>query len=177
MSDRPVIAFIEGIEDQERLDAPASLLGDAAERLTSHRGVREALTGEAAGSPVHPAVVHLPIGASVSALIIDLVQGHRGADAARLLTGLTVLSAIPSALTGVADYASKYGAGVRRAGAAHAVVNALGTTLAAASWLARSGGSGLVARALLVGAVSAYGLGGLIGGHIVHHDQSVGPGA
>lgn len=162
-------------EDAEQLDAAASVLRGAAGVLTAPMGLKGVLTGEAVGSPLHPAFVHLPIGGAVGALVVDVLGDDDLDEAVSLLTALTVITAVPSAMTGVADYATKFGAGVRRLGAAHALVNAAGTTMAAASWVARRAGTRGLARVLLVGSVSAYGLGGMLGGHIVHAEQQPAP--
>lgn len=169
MNSTPILAkAAEFFEDAEALDAPADLLREAARKLTANPTAKAMLTGQASGSPLHPALVHLPIGAAISALVVDLLGGEHLDEAVQLLTGLTVAAALPTAVTGLADYADKYGAGVRRLGVAHAVANLAGTKLLAASWLVRRRGGRLGARALLLAGVSAYGLGGMLGGHIVH---------
>lgn len=71
----------------------------------------EILQGKWLGHPLHPAVVHLPVGAWIAAAIIDIVE--RDASAAKpavylalycVVTGLvTALFAVP---TGVAEWSS-----------------------------------------------------------------------
>lgn len=158
----------EQVEAQHRLDPVADALHATGQSIPAE--ARRVLTGKALGSPLHPAVVHLPIGASVSALVVDLLGSQDIEPAAGLLTGLTLATALPAAATGVADYGTTRGVPVRRLGAAHALANVTGTALAAASWLARSAGATGVARALLAGSVAAYGVGGWLGGHIVHDE-------
>lgn len=165
----------ETIEEQHALDPVADALHQASEMVSGSPAAQDVLTGTAIGSPLHPAIVHLPIGASISALVVDLVGSDDIEPAAGLLTGLTLASALPAAVTGVADFGTKRGQSVRRLGAAHALANVAGTGLAAASWLARSAGATGIARLLLVGSVAGYGLGGLLGGHIVHDEEQPAP--
>lgn len=156
------------IEDTEALDAPARALGNAAHALTANESVRAALQGETLGTPVHPAAVHLPIGLAVGALAVDVLGGRRMEPAVVLLTRLAMLSAIPAALTGLADYARRDAPADRRVGAVHGLVNVSATKLAFASCLTRMAGHRGTARGLLAASVAAYGLGGFLGGHLAH---------
>ncbi|WP_232547795.1 DUF2231 domain-containing protein [Propioniciclava soli] len=163
------------VEDAEGLDAPATILRDVAPKLP--RPLLDVLTGRAVGSPLHPALVHLPIGAAISALVVELVGGETQASSARLLAGLTVASAVPAAWTGLADYASAYGAGARRVGAAHALLNAAGTTLALAAVATGGATRRPIPTLLIAGSVGAYLAGGFLGGHLVHAREQTAPGA
>lgn len=168
MSSAPLLQQVaEAVEDFEPLDAVASVLREIAEALTASDTVGRALTGEALGVALHPALVHLPLGAAASAAVVDLL-GAEHDRAAGVLTGLAVLTGVPSAVAGLADYARQFGSRSRRLGAAHMVLTASGTKLAAASWLARSLGGRTPARALLGAALVAYAAGGMLGGHLAH---------
>jgi uncharacterized membrane protein len=119
-----------------------------------------------AGHPVHPALTDLPIGFWTSAWVLDLIGGERHAPSAELLAGLGVLSALPTAATGAADWRS-LSPRDKRLGLLHAASNVTATALYAASWLARRRGDrrrGLVLGHL--GAAAAT-VGGALGGELV----------
>jgi len=121
---------------------------------------------EVAGHPVHPVLTDLPIGFWTSAWVLDLIGGERHAPSAQLLTGLGVLSALPTAATGGADWRS-LSRRDRRLGLLHAAANVTAAALYGASWLARRRGDrrrGLVLGHL--GATAAT-IGGTIGGELV----------
>jgi len=119
-----------------------------------------------AGHPLHPMLTDLPIGFWTSAWVLDLIGGDRHAPSAQLLTGLGVLSVVPTAVTGASDWRS-LSRRDRRLGLVHAACNVTATALYAASWLARRDGDrrrGLVLGHL--GAVAAT-AGGALGGELV----------
>ena len=175
MSQHTAAQLAEAVENAKRLDPISEALNSVSQGLP--QGARTLLTGEATGSPLHPALVHLPIGAAISTLVVEFLGGRTQAPAARLLAGLTAASAIPAALTGLADLGEHDDTGVRRLGAAHALANGVGTTLAAKAWLFGGGGSRTLPRLLMAGSVAAYLAAGFLGGHIVHEESATGPGA
>jgi uncharacterized membrane protein len=85
---------------------------------------------------LHPALTDLPIGFWTSSMLLDIVGGRRYADAARLLVGVGVLSAVPTALTGLADLPT-LPQSKRRVAVVHAASNALATLLYLKSWSLR----------------------------------------
>jgi uncharacterized membrane protein len=124
------------------------------------------VTLRAAGHPLHPVLTDLPIGFWTSGWVLDLVGGERHAPSAQLLTGLGVLSVLPTAATGAADWRS-LSPHDKRLGLLHAASNVTATALYAASWVARRRGDrrrGLVLGHL--GAAAAT-LGGALGGELV----------
>ncbi|WP_299036057.1 DUF2231 domain-containing protein [uncultured Pseudokineococcus sp.] len=138
----------------------------AAKALTASPSLLALLRGRPVGHAVHPPMTDVPIGSWVSASVLDLVGGRSARPAARLLLGLGCLSALPTMLTGTAEWIGTK-EGDKRVGYVHAVAN--GTSLAgyAASWWVRRDDSrhGLgVALALASGAVA--GIGGYLGGHL-----------
>jgi len=127
------------------------------------QSVKNLLHGTWLGHPVHPVLVHVPVGTWVSAGLLDLFPPFR--PAATLLIGTGVAAAVPASLSGAADW-SEQDAGVRRLGALHAAANTAAVALYAGSLAARKrGNSGL-------GLVLAYaGLGvatgsAAVGGHM-----------
>lgn len=105
--------------------------------------LKRALSGAWLGHPLHPALTDIPVGFWTSAWVLDIVDiagGKRSRDAARLLVGLGVLSAIPTAAAGASDWTDLADAGKRRLGVVHASANSLAFASYAASWSARRRG-------------------------------------
>jgi uncharacterized membrane protein len=123
------------------------------------------LRGGWLGHAVHPVLTDLPLGCWTSASLVDLVGGRDGRSAATRLVGLGVASAVPTALTGLADWSTLEGAD-RRIGAVHAVGNDVAIGLFVASLVARLRGrhaSGV--RLALLGNVATAGA-GYLGGYL-----------
>lgn len=136
--------------------------GVARDRLANTLGVAE----EAVGHPVHPALTDLPIGFWTSAVALDLLGGRRSRVAARRLVALGVLSAIPTALSGLHDAGDRTKALDRRTVALHAALNGAATAAFALSWRSRRRQRWLRGVALgLVGAGLAS-AGGALGGDL-----------
>src|SRR6185437_10417920 len=105
-------------------------------RLIPGGALKDGLSGTWLGHPLHPTLVMVPIGSWTSATLIDLALGGRSSPAARRLVGLGVVAALPSAVSGLADWSDTDGA-EQRVGLTHATLNAVAVGLFAASWWAR----------------------------------------
>jgi nitrite reductase/ring-hydroxylating ferredoxin subunit/uncharacterized membrane protein len=153
------------IERVEALDAVAKPVSSAVGRALPAGALKDALSGTFLGHPLHPLLTDLPIGFWTSAWTLDIVGGRGSRDAARRLVGLGVLSALPTAATGVSDWADTVG-GPRRVGVVHAAANSVALAAYAASWVARRRGRYGRGVALgMVGAAAAT-VGGYLGGHL-----------
>jgi nitrite reductase/ring-hydroxylating ferredoxin subunit/uncharacterized membrane protein len=149
-----------------RLDALADLVSPLLERLGPGT-LKDLLSGTWQGHPLHPVLTDVTVGAWTSAFVLDVVGGDAGQAGADLLVGIGALSAIPTAASGLSDWADLEGE-ERRIGTAHAVGNIAATTLYGLSWMARRGGHrGLGVGLSLLGAgvasAAAY-----LGGHLVY---------
>jgi uncharacterized membrane protein len=89
---------------------------------------KDALSGTRFGHPLHSPLTDLVIGPWTSALFLDLVGGDRAEEAADCLVGVGVLAAVPTALSGLSDWADVHG-GSRRVGTLHAIGNTTALTL------------------------------------------------
>jgi nitrite reductase/ring-hydroxylating ferredoxin subunit/uncharacterized membrane protein len=150
-----------------QLDSIADRLGPIADQV-GPGPLKDLLSGTWLGHPLHPVLTDVTIGTWTSAAVLDVLGGERSADAARLLVGLGVLSAGPTALAGWSDWADTEGDDDRRAGVAHALGNTIALGAFGLSWMARRRGRRGFGIALgIVGAgiasATAY-----IGGHLVY---------
>ncbi len=172
MSENPVRDLLDQIPRTEKIDQVARPLRQAAEKIAETPGLSEALAAQPTGHPLHPALVHLPIGGALTAASLEILGLGRLRLATALATGVVVAGAAPAALTGLADWAARRDTDEdRRVGAAHAVCAGSGTTLALLSLLARTGGSHGLARLLLFGSAAAYTAAGDLGGELSQGPQ------
>lgn len=165
-ADQPALVGLAlRLEEDGRLDPAVDALQPVADALVADPTRRDALLGKAMGHSLHPLLTDVPIGAWVSALTLDLVGGRQSRPAARRLIGIGVLAALPTAVTGLADW-QHAGRRDQRVGVVHAAGNSLGLLLFGASWLAR--GRGHQARGVVLGLLGAAAAGGsgFLGAHL-----------
>lgn len=155
----------ERLEATAWLDAISEPLARVAGNVLPRGTGKDALHGVWLGHPLHPLMTDLPIGFWTSAWVLDLVGGKKAAKAAETLVALGVVSALPTAAAGLADW-SELNRPERRTGAVHAAANVAATALYAASYLARRRcrrGKGV---ALGMAGAAAATAGGFLGGHL-----------
>ena len=158
--------LVDGIERTTAMDPAADRLAALVSKpLSASTSLRNLLSGTAAGHPLHPMLVVVPLGSWLGASYLDLVGGKAGQAAATKLVGLGVASAIPAALAGTNDWMDTQLA-ERRVGFVHALGNEVALALYTGSWLARR----RQRRALGVGLAAAgallLGVTGWLGGHL-----------
>jgi nitrite reductase/ring-hydroxylating ferredoxin subunit len=153
------------IERTKALDQAADVLAPFVRRLTRPDRVKNALSGTTIGHRLHPALTDIPIGAWVSASLLDVIGGRGARTGARRLVGIGVVTAIPAALTGLSDWedADKE---TRRIGIVHLAANSAGILLQLTSWSARGKGHFFRAKVLSAGGLGAVTVGGFLGGHM-----------
>lgn len=130
--------------------------------------VKDLLHGTWLGHNLHPVLVAGPIGLWVGATLLDLTSGRSSRPAAQRLVGAGLLAAVPTALSGAADW-SELGVAKRpkRVGLVHAAANNVTLLVYAASWLARRRGDHARGRALALVGAGGLAVGGYLGGHLV----------
>jgi nitrite reductase/ring-hydroxylating ferredoxin subunit len=122
--------------------------------------LRDFLHGVWLGHPLHPVLAQAPVGAWLSAAVLDARPG--GDTAARRLVAFGLAASAPAALAGAADWSEQHEQQMR-VGVVHAAANVTALCLYSASLVTRS----LRAqRALRFAGLAAAGAGGLLGGHI-----------
>jgi hypothetical protein len=154
------------IESQRSLDTAARPLAVAADWLTSAPRRRDLLLGRWMGHAAHPFLTDIPIGSWTSASILDLLGGPTSRPAAELLTAVGTVSALPTVLTGLAEWSQTTGP-ARRIGVVHAASNAVAVGLYAASWSARHHGRQRRGALLALSGMTVATVGGYLGGHLI----------
>lgn len=168
------------LETSTSLDPVRRRLGEVTRTLEKAPDALALLRGAGLGHPAHPAMTDVPIGLWVAGTTLDLVGPASAHAAADRLLALGVVAAVPTAVTGLADWSAS-SLRVQRVGTAHVVLNNAALALYATSLLLRRRGlrGPGVAVSLLAGGVvlvSAY-----LGGHMAFvlraPDEAVAAGA
>jgi uncharacterized membrane protein len=134
------------------------------------------LHGAPLGHPLHPILVHLPLGGWIIAGILDFLPGQtpetqHAADRALLLGTVGAAGAVAAGWT---DWSNTRGE-ARRTGLIHGALNEAAFTLNLASLWARKRGRRGLGKALSGTALGLAGLGGYLGGQLVYrHGLGVG---
>ena len=134
---QPAVDVLEGIE---AFDGPAQQVQDAVKRaVPDDSRAKDLLSGTWLGHPLHAVLTDVVIGAWVSAAFLDLIPTKGARKSADKLIGLGVLAALPTAASGLSDWAD-LGGKPRRIGFVHGVGNTLALYLQARSYLSRKRG-------------------------------------
>lgn len=153
------------LEQAVRLDRVSDPLQRGVDRLLGPKRVRDVLHGVWLGHPLHPALVQLPVGAWMSAAVLDLLPGQE--RAARTLLAVGTAAAVPAGVTGLNDWAS-LAREQRRVGLVHALSNVMGIALYTGSLVARTRGRVGVGRALAYLGLAVASGGAYLGGHLAY---------
>ena len=159
-------AAVARIEQDQRLDGPSGALQRIVHVAVPEGPLKDLLSGTWLGHPLHPMLTDLPIGFWTSAWVLDIIGPRRYRDAARVLVGLGVLSAVPAAVSGASDWSDTTGA-AKRVGLVHAAANGSAAVLYLGSWLARRRGKNTQGIVLGMAGAAAATVGGYLGGHLV----------
>jgi nitrite reductase/ring-hydroxylating ferredoxin subunit/uncharacterized membrane protein len=165
----------ERVASAAALDGPAEAVAEKIRGVIPRGPVKDALSGTPLGHALHPFLTDLPIGTWTSAAVLDLVGGPDARPAAERLIATGILAAVPTAASGLNDWADTTPASdpVRRVGAVHAVANVTALALYAASFAARRRGRHGRGVALGLAGIGALTVGGHLGGHL-SYAQAVG---
>jgi uncharacterized membrane protein len=154
------------LEGATALDGPRRTAQRLADVLLADRTRRELLHGTWLGHAVHPVMTDLPLGCWVSASLLDLLGGTQSRPAATRLVGIGLAAAVPTAVTGLAEWGVA-GQREQRVGLVHAASNTVALGLYAASYAARRNGLHRRGAVLALAGSAAAGAGGYLGGHLV----------
>jgi nitrite reductase/ring-hydroxylating ferredoxin subunit/uncharacterized membrane protein len=161
-------AALQRIERLEVLNALGQKATLAFSNVVRPGRVKDLLSGTWMGHPAHPMLTDLPIGAWVSAVVLDVVGNQRTAPTADALVGLGVLAALPTAVTGLNDLADIVDPEERAIGTAHAVGNVTAVVLYGASYLTRWRERRDMGTALALAGTAALTASGFLGGHLAY---------
>jgi len=150
---------ISRLEQESRLDHVVSA-GQRTARLIRQGKLRDVLHGVWLGHPLHPMLVQVPVGAWLSASVLDFARGDERAS--RLLVATGLIAAVPAALAGAADWSEQHEQQMR-VGIVHAAGNVVALGLYGASLAPRDP---RLSRALRLTGLAAVSASGLLGGHI-----------
>jgi nitrite reductase/ring-hydroxylating ferredoxin subunit/uncharacterized membrane protein len=158
----------ERVGEATALDGPAEAVAKWVRGIVPKGPVKDALSGTPLGHALHPFLTDLPIGTWTSATLLDVVGGRAARPAAERLIAAGVLAAVPTAASGLNDWADTTPAddGVRRMGAVHAVANVAALGLYAASLAARRRDRHGRGVAFGLAGIGALTVGGHLGGHL-----------
>ncbi|OEJ30504.1 DUF2231 domain-containing protein [Streptomyces subrutilus] len=152
------------IERSTAVDPAVRVLQRAIRSLPLGRA-RGVLRGRPIGHPLHPLLVHVPIGCWLSAAVVDLVPGSR--PAATTLTAVGLAGVAPAAIAGWVDWAD-LPPEEARVGLVHAASNTVAVGCYAVSLTARLRGHPVKGRLWSWAGLAAVGAGGALGGHVAY---------
>jgi nitrite reductase/ring-hydroxylating ferredoxin subunit/uncharacterized membrane protein len=156
----------ERIAGLSALDTVAEPLQQAANTLVPQGSqLKDALSGTWLGHPLHPPLTDVVVGAWTSALLLDALGGDDAAQAADRLVAAGILAAVPTALSGLSDWADVRG-GSRRVGTVHALGNTTALVLHTLSWFARRDGDRTRGRLLSGIGFGVASFSAWLGGHL-----------
>ena len=158
-------------ERSGRIEQIAERVQPSTARLLDRQPAMDVLSRRSVGHLLHPFVVQVPIGCWTAVALLDLLQssvaGSDRRNSARILAGAGVVGAIPSVVSGAAEWVHTR-EGERNIGVVHASANALETCFYAASWWARRRQGTAFARSLSFAGLAIASFGGWLGGHLAY---------
>lgn len=173
-ADNPMLELTHALEQDSALDGTVAVLGQYAEVLADRPALLKLLRGTSwFGHSLHPTLTDFPLGAWMSATLLDLLGPEGSEDASRRLIGLGVLGAMPTALAGLADWRSLSEQRDRRTGVVHAAGNAAALAAYSCSWLARRRGNRRLGTLLALVGAGLSGGAGYLGGHLAENGTFV----
>jgi uncharacterized membrane protein len=156
--------LIGRVEQAAGLDGAAATTQGWLRKAVPGGAAEDVLRGAPLGHPLHPALVQVPLGAWLSAIVTDALGEPA---AARKLTAIGCAAAVPTALAGGVDWLSTEGP-ARRVGLVHGAVNDAALVVFTMSWRARRKGRrgrGFLLSLLGSGLITA---GGWLGAHLAY---------
>ena len=162
---RSLVSLLRRLESNASIDGPAGRVAWLAGAVVRSPRMADGLRGTWLRHALHPLLTDFPLGAWMSASLLDLFGGPEARRPAQRLVGFGLLAAVPTAAAGLAEW-QETGGGARRVGVVHAGVNATALVFYGVSWLARRRGAQGVAVGLGVSGGVLATLGGYLGGHL-----------
>ncbi|QKS20106.1 DUF2231 domain-containing protein [Curtobacterium sp. Csp1] len=161
----------ETIEGAGVLDKAVDLDRAVVRATARPRALRQLLHGVPLGHPVHPLMVQVPLGAWISAAVLDLLGGRGNARAAKTLVGVGLVSASGASVAGYVDWA-ELDREQLRTGWVHQAVNWIGISLYGLSWMQRRAGNHGVGKLTGFAGLLVVSVGGYLGGHLAYRQRA-----
>lgn len=156
---------VAAAEDAAALDHTRPLLSRLAGPLTRRAGLRDVLAGVPIGHALRPLLTDFPLGAWLSASLLDLGGGEAARPAATKLVGFGLAAAVPTVLSGLVEWAAADRRS-QRVGVAHAAINTTAAGCYAVSFAARLAGHHRAGVGFALAGGTAAWAGGYLGGHL-----------
>lgn len=147
------------------LGALVKAIEPIAGRLTARPGMRSFFRGDATGSPLHSILTDAPFGTWWSAIFLDFYKDDSSRLAAKRLVAAGVITAVPTAISGWAQWTMK-DQGTKRVGLVHAALNGAAILVYLASWAARERGRHELGIGLARAGAVLLLASGFLGGHL-----------
>lgn len=158
---------VNRIESWEFLDAIGNPLRKATHFIVKPRIIRNLLSGIPTGHPLHAVLTDIPIGAWSMASLLDLLGGESTQQAADILVAAGLVTAVPTAASGLNDWSDTYGE-TSRIGVAHAALNVTALTFYTTSLFARRAGRRVTGCGLALTGLGVLLASGYLGGHLAY---------
>src|SRR5918992_580900 len=155
-----------GISELEALDGASGKVQELTKKVVPQGSdLKDFLSGTWLGHPLHPPLTDVVVGTWTAASILDLLAPISGRKAADRLIFVGILTAVPTAASGLSDWAELYGP-QQRIGLVHASGNVAATYLQMKSWWARKRGKRFKGVVLSLSAMGIATVTAYLGGHL-----------
>ncbi len=168
---RAIRRLTDAVEHASVLDKAVDVDRAVVNALAKPKALRQLLHGVPFGHPIHPLMVQVPLGAWISAAVLDLLGGKGNAKAAKTLVGVGVVSAGSASVAGYVDW-SELDREQLRTGWVHQAVNWVGLSLYGLSWLQRKRGNHGAGKVLGFAGLAVVSVGGYLGGHLSYRQRA-----
>ena len=159
-----LVEIVHRLESEKALDGPVAVIDRLTQPLDAP-GPSHVLSGAWMGHALHPLMTDFPLGAWMSATLLDLFGGQRARPAAQGLVAFGVAAALPTVASGLLEW-RRTETPDRRVGVVHAAINSGAALCYARSMLPRARGRGVRAAAWSVSGGLLATAGGYLGGHL-----------
>jgi uncharacterized membrane protein len=159
-----LVEIVHRLESEKALDGPVAVIDRLTQPLDAP-GPSHLLSGAWMGHALHPLMTDFPLGAWMSATLLDLFGGRRARAAAQGLVAFGVAAAVPTVASGLLEW-RRTETPDRRVGVVHAAINTGAALCYARSMVPRARGRGFRAAAWSVAGGLMATAGGYLGGHL-----------
>ncbi|MDN5761110.1 MAG: Rieske 2Fe-2S domain-containing protein [Microlunatus sp.] len=160
---------VVSLENAKWLDPAADAVRTAVKTTIRPQWLRDILHGVPLGHPLHPLLIQVPIGAWLSAAVLDLIPGT--AAASKVLVGTGLAAAVPAAISGFVDWSDTHEQQLR-VGLIHSTANVVGVGLYTTSLCERVAGRQDRGKIFGLAGLLVVGVSGFLGGHLAYRQAA-----